>query len=81
MSFAAGQRVLVNGGVVATIEFYDEALNVIRWVTETPSGQRDVTTAHVSQTRLERLDPEQPVEVELTFDDVPPPTLTKQVKE
>lgn len=52
--FEAGQRVLVNGGLVATIITYDEQANVV--VVEHPvGGSRNTITLHISNTTLEPL--------------------------
>jgi hypothetical protein len=53
-AFAAGDKVLVNGTLVAEIDYYDESNDVLRYITKANS-QTNVTTAHVSQTRLEHL--------------------------
>ena len=50
--FQKGQQVIVNGGLIATIESYDESLNLL---TYSPSVQGGTNTvyAHISHTQLE----------------------------
>ena len=52
--FQAGDKVLVNGSLVAEIETYDEELNVVRYTAQVGGGS-DTTTGHISQTRIEHL--------------------------
>lgn len=53
--FEQGDKVLVNGSLVAEIDFYDKDLDVVRFVTRTAGGTPNVTTAPVSQTQIEWL--------------------------
>jgi hypothetical protein len=52
--FVPGDRVLVNGSLVAEIHTYDEDSNVLVY-TASVGGGTDTTYAHISQTRLEHL--------------------------
>jgi len=52
--FVQGDKVLVNGSLVAEIETYDEDLNVVRYTSHVGGGT-DTTTGHISQTRIEHL--------------------------
>ena len=51
--FSEGDKVLVNGGLVAEIVRYDELANVLVYKHNLPSGGTDSVYAHVSNTRLE----------------------------
>lgn len=53
--FKPGDKVLVNGNVVATIDFYDPSIDVLRYVSAAGT-QTDTVTASVVQTRLELLE-------------------------
>lgn len=53
--FNPGDRVLVNGNLVATIQNYDADNNLVVLVSTPPGGGEDRLTAHISQTRLEHL--------------------------
>lgn len=53
--FQSGDKVLINGALVATIQTYSEANNIVTYASRPPGGGTDTTTAHISQTRIERL--------------------------
>lgn len=55
MSFKSGDKVLVNGGTVATIKIYDTDANVLVYEAPLHGGAVDTVTAHISNTRLEPL--------------------------
>lgn len=72
MSFNVGDRVLVNGGLVATIKVYDEVVNQLVYTTELPGGATNDTYGHISNTNLELLDqPAAPQVDELPLDEDP----------
>lgn len=53
--FQKGDKVLVNGNLVATIQTYSEANNIVTYVSTPPGGGTDTATGHISQTRIEHL--------------------------
>ena len=56
MSYSKGDKVLLNGGVVAEIVNYDEGANVIVLKATPYGGGEDIITAHISNTRIEPLE-------------------------
>ena len=55
-AFNVGDKVLINGGLVAEITTYDEPNNLIVYVTNSDgAGATDTTTAHISLTRIQPL--------------------------
>lgn len=56
MAFNKGDKVLVNGALVATIEVYDETVNQLVYSVLLPGGATDTTYGHISNTRLELVD-------------------------
>lgn len=64
MSYNVGDRVLVNGGVVATILAYDEDANIVVWEHKPHGGGADRVTSHISNTRLEPVADKTAVEVD-----------------
>lgn len=59
--FKAGDRVVVNGALVAEILTYDEASNVVAYVSQVGGGT-DTTYGHISNTKIERLVTDREVE-------------------
>lgn len=53
--FAKGERVVIDGSLIATIQTYDEANDRIAYVSVPPGGGTNTTYGHISQTRVERL--------------------------
>lgn len=53
--FNTGDRVLINGNLVATIQTYDENNDRIAYVSVPPGGGTDTVYGHISQTRVEHL--------------------------
>lgn len=54
--FKKGDKVLVNGALVATIEVYDTDVNQLVYSSELPGGATDTAYGHVSNTRLELIE-------------------------
>jgi len=54
--FARGDKVVVNGGVLATIENYDVEADRVVFVTTPSGGGTDTTTAHISNTKLDKVE-------------------------
>jgi hypothetical protein len=55
VSFAIGDKVLYNGGVLAEIVNYDVGANIVVLRTRPGGGGEEIVTAHISNTRLEAL--------------------------
>lgn len=69
--FNAGDKVLINGALVATIQTYDEDNDRIAYVSVPPGGGTDTTYGHISQTRVQHLVSEaEAVQVAEAEDDV-----------
>ena len=53
--FKKGDKVLINGGIVATIVTYDADpdANILVYETQLAGGATDTATAHVNNTRIE----------------------------
>ena len=58
-----GTRVLVNGGLLATLQSYDEAGGSAVYVVDLPGGGTDTHTARIANTIIEPL-PILPVEID-----------------
>jgi len=65
--FAKGERVIIDGSLIATIQSYNEDSGIVAYVSVPPGGGTNTTYGHISQTRVERLvvesAPEESVEV------------------
>lgn len=53
--FKRGDKVLVNGGVVATIVRYVPDADLVVWEAPVSGGATDTTTGHISNTHIEAL--------------------------
>lgn len=53
--FNPGDKVLINGSLVATIQTYSEENDRIAYVSTPPGGGTDTTYGHISQTRVQLL--------------------------
>lgn len=53
--FNPGDKVLINGALVAVIQTYSEENDRIAYVSTPPGGGTDTTYGHISQTRVQLL--------------------------
>jgi hypothetical protein len=53
--FKVGDKVLINGGVIATITVYNELADRVVWEAPLRGGATDTGSGHISNTNIEHL--------------------------